>query len=189
MEPLRDQQGARTSVPSGKHRRRLPMGRPFSYVLIAPTTSRLRPLPDSKGPPANYRYTHSSERVRKSIDALVKIGDPTTTRGKVVSFHDSGKNHGISIARHGDKASCGTCPGLWPIIASCELMRFHSKAAVQDGDLIASPRGKNRVIAMSTNMHYCRSGGGASRVAPNGSGASISIYPNAPRPAIIKNKL
>lgn len=89
------------------------------------------------------------------MGAIAKRGDPTTTHGIVLAFNDFAANHGISIALHGDHATCGNCgSGSWPIYGSCEHMRFHGRAAVQHGDLVLCPCGRNQVIATSTNMHY-----------------------------------
>lgn len=91
------------------------------------------------------------------MGSIVKHNDPTTTGGRVFSSHHKGTNNSVSIARERDKASCGQCEGLWPIIATCKTMRFDGYATAQDLDLVACPCGRNRVIAGSRNMHYGRS--------------------------------
>ncbi len=82
-------------------------------------------------------------------------------------------NMGKNIALHGDHATCGNCgPGSWPIIASANYMRFHGRAVVQHGDLVACPCGKNQVIAMSSDMRYDNFGDGQSTYAGDRASAS-----------------
>jgi uncharacterized Zn-binding protein involved in type VI secretion len=87
--------------------------------------------------------------------AIAKAGDPTTTRGIVLATSPNTRNHGTSIAWHGDKSTCGICQGgPYPIVASGTHMRNKGRAVVVHGDWVLCPCKKNRVIAMSTNMNY-----------------------------------
>ncbi|WP_408406599.1 PAAR domain-containing protein [Paraburkholderia sediminicola] len=47
---------------------------------------------------------------------IVRHGDSTTTRGKVVAFSATIHGEGRKIALPGDQATCGNCKGLWHII-------------------------------------------------------------------------
>ncbi|WP_322045666.1 PAAR domain-containing protein [Paraburkholderia sp. J67] len=78
---------------------------------------------------------------------VVRFGDPTTTGGKVFALkakiHDDGKK----IALHGEKATCGNCPGTWPIVGTAKHMCNGGVPVVLQGDRVLCPCGKNRVIA------------------------------------------
>jgi len=104
---------------------------------------------------------------------IAKHGDPTTTGGQVFARDTTQTNGGIPLLLDGDKATCGKCPGTWFVIGTCEFMTFNGRKAVQYGDLITCPCGRNRVIATSTNMHYSRPGDASAYAA-----ASISSAPS-----------
>ncbi|TDN63434.1 putative Zn-binding protein involved in type VI secretion [Paraburkholderia sp. BL10I2N1] len=79
--------------------------------------------------------------------AIVRHGDETTTRGKVVALTATIHDDGRKIALHGDQATCGNCKGLWNVVATGEGVGVGSRAAVINGDHVLCPCGKNRVIA------------------------------------------
>ncbi|CAE6855685.1 hypothetical protein R69927_07757 [Paraburkholderia domus] len=78
---------------------------------------------------------------------IVRHGDPTTTRGKVVAFSATIDDGGRKIALHGDQATCGNCKGLWKIVGTGEGVGERSRAAAINGDHVLCPCKKNRVIA------------------------------------------
>lgn len=88
------------------------------------------------------------------MGTIAKYGDPTTTGGKIFAFDGNQMNNGMPIALDGDKASCGSCGDIWPISGTCTHMSFDGRNAVQHGDLVCCPCGRNRVIAISTDMYY-----------------------------------
>ena len=81
--------------------------------------------------------------------ALVRHGDPTTTRGFVMAFSSTMRDDGKQIALSGDKATCGNCKGAYPIYGTGEGISEGVRVAVVHGDKVLCPCGKNRVIAGS----------------------------------------
>ena len=78
---------------------------------------------------------------------IVRHGDETTTRGKVIALTATIHDDGRKIALHGDQATCGNCKGLWNIISTGEGAGENGRAAVVNGDHVLCPCGKNRVFA------------------------------------------
>lgn len=78
---------------------------------------------------------------------IVRHGDPTTTRGKVVAFTATIQDNGRTIALSGDQATCGNCKGLWKIFGSGEGAGEGGRDVVIRGDRVLCPCGRNRVIA------------------------------------------
>jgi uncharacterized Zn-binding protein involved in type VI secretion len=81
--------------------------------------------------------------------ALVRHGDRTTTRGFVMAFSSTMHDDGKKIALSGDKATCGSCKGAYPIYGTGEGVSEGGRVAVVHGDKVLCPCGKNRVIAGS----------------------------------------
>jgi uncharacterized Zn-binding protein involved in type VI secretion len=112
------------------------------------------------------------------VSAIAKFGDPTTTGGRVLAVSNSTTNHGVSIAWHGDKATCGVCKGgPFPIMASGTHMRNGGRAVVVHGDWVLCPCKRNRVIATATNMNYghrTESQASAARQEPSASASAAS---------------
>lgn len=96
---------------------------------------------------------------------LAQHGDPTTTGGKLFARDVGQTNDGIPLLLDRDKATCGNCEGIWEVVGSCASMTFDGRKAVQHGDPITCPCGKNRVIATSANMHYDHLGSGSGHAA------------------------
>ncbi|CAM2163652.1 PAAR motif-containing protein [Paraburkholderia sacchari] len=81
---------------------------------------------------------------------IVRHGDETTTRGKVIALTATIHDDGRKIALYGDQATCGNCKGLWNIVGTGEGMGEKGRVAVINGDHVLCPCGKNRVIASPT---------------------------------------
>lgn len=81
--------------------------------------------------------------------ALVRHGDPTTTRGFVIAYSSTMHDDGKKIALFGDTATCGNCKGEYPICGTGTGMSEAGRDVVVHGDKVLCPCGKNRVIAGS----------------------------------------
>ncbi|WP_175887007.1 PAAR domain-containing protein [Burkholderia contaminans] len=81
------------------------------------------------------------------IKAAVRDNDPTTTRGFVIATSSTIYDNEKRVALSGDKATCGNCDGNFEIIASGESFSENGRNVVVDGDWVACPCKKNRVIA------------------------------------------
>ncbi|MBC8729461.1 PAAR domain-containing protein [Paraburkholderia sp. UCT2] len=79
--------------------------------------------------------------------ALVRHGDPTTTRGFVIALSSTMFDGGKHIALHGEEATCGNCKGVFKIIGTGDGVSENNRNAVVHGDKVLCPCGKNRVIA------------------------------------------
>jgi hypothetical protein len=81
--------------------------------------------------------------------ALICNDDETTTGGHVIatiaSFFDGGRR----VALDHEMATCGNCPGEYPIQASGTGMIEKGRATVLDNDLVLCPCGQNHVKARS----------------------------------------
>ncbi|QAU25110.1 PAAR domain-containing protein [Dyella sp. M7H15-1] len=108
------------------------------------------------------------------MSTISKHGDPTTTGGVVIATLSTMFNDGSRLAVAGDQATCGTCPGAWPIAATGTHMVCMGRAAVLDQDSIICPCKKNRVIAEARNMHYRHPHGGA-RAATAAATSAVAI--------------
>lgn len=148
-----------------------------SLCRIVANVANLRDMEPKLGNGVFRRARCYTTRI-KYMGFIAKHGDPTSTGGVVFAFNDFASNQGMSIALHGDHATCGICgSGSWPIYGSCENMRFHGRAAVQHGDLVLCPCGKNRVIATAENMHYDHRDGGQGNAADGG----VALSPREPK--------
>jgi uncharacterized Zn-binding protein involved in type VI secretion len=78
---------------------------------------------------------------------IVRHGDETATRGKVVAYSATIHDDGRKIALHGDQVTCGNCKGLWKIIGTGEGVGENGRVAVINGDHVLCPCKKNRVFA------------------------------------------
>lgn len=79
--------------------------------------------------------------------ALVRHGDPTTTRGFVTALSSTMFDEGKHVALHGDEATCGNCKGVFKIVGTGDGVSENNRNAVVHGDKVLCPCGKNRVIA------------------------------------------
>jgi hypothetical protein len=78
--------------------------------------------------------------------AVVRHGDPTTTRGFVMAYSSTINDDGKKVALNGDEATCGTCKGAYKIFGTGKGMSENSRDVVIEGDLVLCPCNKNRVI-------------------------------------------
>lgn len=79
--------------------------------------------------------------------AAVCNGDPTTTGGTVIANASTMFDDGRRIALDHEMATCGKCPGEYPIQGTGTGMNDNGRACVLDGDLVLCPCGNNRVRA------------------------------------------
>lgn len=120
--------------------------------------------------------------------SYVLHGDHTTTGGIVIATLSTMFNDNRRMAVWGDRATCGTCSGSWPIIATADHMMENGRAAALHGDKVSCPCGKNRVIASANNMHYSHPRGEARAAAASGvvvaaAMAAATMAPSSPSPA------
>lgn len=121
--------------------------------------------------------------------SYVLHGDHTTTGGIVIATLSTMFNDNRRMAVWGDRATCGTCSGSWPIIATADHMMENGRAAALHGDKVSCSCGKNRVIASTNNMQYSHPRGEARAAAASGvvaaaAMASATMVPSSPsRPA------
>jgi len=92
--------------------------------------------------------TRETDRARQR-KAVVRDGDPTTTRGLVIAHSSTMFDHGKHVALSGDRASCGICEGHFSIVGTGKGISEGGRNAVVDGDSVSCPCGKNRVMAGS----------------------------------------
>jgi uncharacterized Zn-binding protein involved in type VI secretion len=81
--------------------------------------------------------------------SMVRHGDPTTTRGRVIAFDSTMFDEGQRIALHGEHATCGNCKGTFKIVGSGTDCTENGRATVLHGDRVLCPCGKNKAIAGS----------------------------------------
>jgi len=81
--------------------------------------------------------------------AAARHGDPTTTGGYVIACSSSIYDHNKRVALSGDMATCGNCEGAHRIIGTCSRAFEKGRNVVLDGDLVACPCGKNRIMVGS----------------------------------------
>jgi hypothetical protein len=100
--------------------------------------------------------------------------DHTSTGGRVMGgSSDFYAEDGRPFALDGDKATCGNCKGLWPILGSAHDWMDEGRSMVKDLDPVHCPCGKNRVFA-SANSPFDYSTGDTSE--PAQSGTPIQTY-------------
>lgn len=78
---------------------------------------------------------------------LVGHGDHTTTGGRVLSASSTTFDNRKCMSQSGDKASCGNCEGVHPIIGSVDTWIENNKSMVQHRDRVMCPCRKNFVLA------------------------------------------
>ena len=81
--------------------------------------------------------------------AIVRDGDPTTTGGVVIAKSAAISDDGRMWALDGppDGATCGNCPGIYPIRGTGYSSTEEGRPAVVPGNLVLCPCGKNFVLA------------------------------------------
>lgn len=79
----------------------------------------------------------------------VRIGDPTTTGGIVISGSSNMFSNSKTIAVDGDKATCGNCEGTFPIVGSAVRVISHGRCMALEGDAVLCPCGQNLLISGS----------------------------------------
>lgn len=86
--------------------------------------------------------------------------DHTTTGGRVLGgSSDFYAEDGRPFALDGDKATCGNCQGLWPILGSAHDWMDDGRSMVKDLDPVHCPCGKNRVFASGSSPFDYEAGG------------------------------
>ena len=110
--------------------------------------------------------------------SMVRHGDPTTTRGRVIAFDSNVFDEGRRIALHGEHATCGNCKGTFKIVGSGTDCTENGRATVLHGDPVLCPCGKNKVIAGSDAGFHVEDDGGSSVAGRNRpiSAASITSF-------------
>ncbi|WP_071775222.1 PAAR domain-containing protein [Burkholderia ubonensis] len=94
-------------------------------------------------------------------EQLVVKGSRTTTGGYVVSGSSTHYDeHGNTMARDGDQATCGSCKGFFFIRGSADTWLDDGKAMVKDWDWVLCPCGQNRVRASPSTTFYYSTGSG-----------------------------
>ncbi len=84
--------------------------------------------------------------------ALIRDGDPTTTRGIVLAHSSTIIDGGKKVALHGDHATCGNCEGSFPIYGTGKGISENGRDAVVEGDPVMCPCKKNRVLSSNSSM-------------------------------------
>jgi uncharacterized Zn-binding protein involved in type VI secretion len=86
--------------------------------------------------------------------------DHTTTGGRVLGGSaDQYAEDGRPFALDGDKATCGNCKGLWPILGSAHDWMDQGRSMVKDLDPVHCPCGQNRVFASGNSPFDYETGG------------------------------
>jgi len=93
--------------------------------------------------------------------AVVRHGDPTTTRGFVIALSSTIHDNGKKVALSGDEATCGNCKGIFKIFGTGQGVSQKGRDVVVDGDRVLCPCGKNRVIVGSNPGIFRKTNGGA----------------------------
>ena len=61
------------------------------------------------------------------MDAVIRLNDPTSHGGKVISAQPGFTAHGIQIACEGDMVICPQCKGVYPILNASHSVSFRGK--------------------------------------------------------------
>lgn len=86
--------------------------------------------------------------------------DHTSTGGRVLGGSSNFyAEDGRPLALDGDKATCGNCKGLWPILGSAHDWMDEGRSMVKDLDPVHCPCGKNRVFASGSSPFDYETGG------------------------------
>ncbi|KWN20370.1 PAAR domain-containing protein [Burkholderia ubonensis] len=95
----------------------------------------------------------------------VRIGDPTTTGGIVISGSSNMFSNSKTIAVDGDKATCGNCEGMFPIVGSAVRVISDGRCMAFEGDAVLCPCGHNLLIAGSDCTFFYDDGDGGHNAA------------------------
>ncbi|PAJ79407.1 PAAR domain-containing protein [Burkholderia ubonensis] len=95
----------------------------------------------------------------------VRIGDPTTTGGIVISGSSNMFSNSKTIAVDGDEATCGNCDGAFPIVGSAVRVISHGRCMALEGDAVLCPCGQNLLIAGSDCTFFYDDGDGGHNAA------------------------
>jgi uncharacterized Zn-binding protein involved in type VI secretion len=91
--------------------------------------------------------------------------DHTSTGGRVLGgSSDYYAEDGRPFALDGDKATCGNCKGLWPILGSAHDWMDQGRSMVKDLDPIHCSCGKNRVFASGNSPFDYETGGSSNLI-------------------------
>ncbi|KAG8154634.1 PAAR domain-containing protein [Burkholderia catarinensis] len=90
----------------------------------------------------------------------VRIGDPTTTGGIVISGSSNMFSNSKTVALDGDKATCGNCEGAFPIAGSAVRVISHGRCMALEGDAVLCPCGQNLLISGSDCTIFYEDDGG-----------------------------
>lgn len=102
--------------------------------------------------------------------------DHTTTGGRVLGgSSDFYAEDGRPFALDGDKATCGNCKGLWPILGSAHDWMDKDCSMVKDLDPVHCPCGKNRVFASGSSPFDYETGGSEAVVSSAGQWVSSDL--------------
>jgi hypothetical protein len=87
---------------------------------------------------------------------LATDGDRTSTGGEVIGRSHYFDERGKMYARKENKATCGNCPGAWPIYGTASGWTDEGQPFVRDLDKVLCPCRKNVVFAYggSTSFYY-----------------------------------
>lgn len=78
---------------------------------------------------------------------VARLGDSTTTGGKIISATAKMYDHGKPIALDGDRATCARCKGTFGIFGTGRSILQNGRAVVVSGDLVLCPCKKNHVVS------------------------------------------
>lgn len=93
---------------------------------------------------------------------LVAKGDTTTTKGRVMGGSSTWyADNGQAFALYHDRATCGNCKGLFPILGSARDWMENGKPMVKHMDRVLCPCGKNHVLASGASSLLYTSGADA----------------------------
>ncbi|VWD30324.1 bacteriophage gp29 protein [Burkholderia aenigmatica] len=109
--------------------------------------------------PALAMWQQVSTKGGAMIKAAVRDNDPTTTQGFVIAISSTIYDNEKRVALSGDKATCGNCDGNFEIIGSGERGSENGRNVVVDGDWVACPCKKNRVIVGNNPGIFLESSG------------------------------
>ncbi|MCA8293515.1 PAAR domain-containing protein [Burkholderia sp. AU30198] len=92
----------------------------------------------------------------------VRVGDPTTTGGIVISGSSDMTSDNKTIAVNGDWATCRNCEGMFSIAGSAVGVISNGRCMALEGDSVLCPCGHNLLIAGSDCTFFYEDDGGHS---------------------------
>lgn len=105
--------------------------------------------------------------------------DHTSTGGRILGgSSDFYAEDGRSFALDGDKATCGNCKGLWPILGSARNWMDNGRSMVKDLDPVHCPCGKNLVFASGSSPFDYETGGSSEMAAASASPLRVAATPH-----------